>query len=304
MTDFAGRALGSGAAAAAAAAAPALVATAAPATSQATVISAFSSAAAGCSAAAAATSSSSSPTTPRQLVWQSFVQHRVLMCVGNPQMLVLACADTASNNNLFFLQILSSASGRQIHPPLLLTAPPFLLSMRSGSGSGSGSRANLGVLLVITCDGLLRVYDLAPNAQGKRLRIQASVRHMLRSGVGSSGGHAVEQKAATPAPSVANKKKPTASSKEDVLTITAAKLSADGQILHSRRRMHRDSRLKMLTPCLCFVFFFSCCCFVFQMLLFWFCPTKALSCTMRASSRGHCCLLPLQPSRAPTCAAI
>ena len=146
-------------------------------------------------------------------MWQSFVQHRVLLAVGNAQILALACTDTVSGQ--FFLQLLSSASGRQLYPPLLLSAPPFLLSTRSSG--------RLSSLLVVTCDGLVRVYDLAPGAQGRRMRIQASVRSMLRAG----GAHESSSKAGAASAATALKKKSTG--KEDVLTITAARLNQDGQ---------------------------------------------------------------------------
>jgi hypothetical protein len=110
--------------------------------------------------------------TPRQQVWQSFVQHRALLSAGNSHMLALACVDTSCGMN--FLHLLSSASGRPLSPPLALTAPPFALSMRS-----SGSKVAL--LLVVTCDALVRVYDLSPtNINGKKLVVQASARHLLR----------------------------------------------------------------------------------------------------------------------------
>lgn len=193
VTDYAGKPLtGSGAPAA----------SALPSTSQATIISAFAPAASSAAASGAASSSS------RQLAWQSFVPHRVLLSAGNSAMLVLACADTASGQ--FYLHCLSTSSGRQLHPPLLLTAAPFLLSMHS--------KDNLGSLLIITCDGLVRVYDLAASAAAgaKRLRIQASVRTMLRS---SSWD-------AKPGAGAGGKKK-SAAVKEEFLSIVAARLSAD-----------------------------------------------------------------------------
>jgi WD40 repeat protein len=133
VNDFAGRALS---------------AVAAPAAKQSdsTLVSAFAAA-----VPAASSAPSASPAPARQVqVWQSFVQHRVLLSVGNSLLLALACTDTASSQ--CYLHLLSAGSGRQLHAPLLLSAPPFMLSMRS--------TGQLGTLLVITCDGLVRVYEI------------------------------------------------------------------------------------------------------------------------------------------------
>ena len=196
VTDYSGKPLAGSGTPAASALLP---------TSQATIISAFASAAASAAADAAAAGSSSS--SARQLAWQSFVPQRVLLSAGNSAMLVLACADTASGQ--FYLHCLSTSSGRQLHPPLLLSAPPFLLSMHA--------KDRLGSLLIITCDGLVRVYDLsaASPAPAKRLRIQASLRTMLRSS-------AVDSR-----PAAAGAKKKSAAVKEEPLSIIAARLSED-----------------------------------------------------------------------------
>jgi WD40 repeat protein len=128
--------------------------------SEATIVSAYS--------AASSTAATAIP-AQRQQLWQSFVPHRAVLSAGNSHMVALACVETTGN--LFYLHLISSSSGRQLCTPLLLTAPPCVLSMRS-----TGNR--LASVLVITCDGLVRVYDLT--AVQKKLHVQASVRHLLR----------------------------------------------------------------------------------------------------------------------------
>lgn len=109
---------------------------------------------------------------PRQLLWEAFVPYRILLTCANKQMIVLACLDQKNSQHL--LVFYSATSGRLLYPPLLLTAPPFLLSMHTG--------VHLSTVLLITCDGLLRVYDLDPTLppSRKKLIIQTSVRPMLR----------------------------------------------------------------------------------------------------------------------------
>lgn len=151
-----------------------------------------------------------SRTLPQQVMWESFIPYRAIMTCANSRMMAVACAEQSSGSGVaqYLLLFYSTVSGRLLYPPLLLPAAPFLLSMRT--------QRHLSSILVITCDGLLRVYDLDPDAppSRKKLTIQASVRNLLRINAASSAVH--EGKS--------TKKQP---KKEDKLTILAAHLNRE-----------------------------------------------------------------------------
>jgi hypothetical protein len=112
-------------------------------------------------------------------------------------MLLLACAGAVPNqrpaavslatsaispppHSNFFLNALSAASGRVLFSPILLHAAPFALALSVGDAAGPLARNQPFAALVLTTDGLLRVYELGgEDANQRRLIIQTSVRGML-----------------------------------------------------------------------------------------------------------------------------
>ena len=143
----------------------------------------------------------------RNQLWEAYLPARALIVVGNEN--VLAVASTDKRTGLFQVHLFSSASGRQLASPLLLTAAPFALCMQtvddnapllsscSASSSSSSSSSAPTPLLVLTCDGLLRVLDVS-QPQECKLLVQCSVRHMIKGKIHSKKSAAAAAASSSP----------------------------------------------------------------------------------------------------------